>query len=386
MSGRQVNTIVQQSVEQHPPLNRAVGSLCGMALADALGAPLEFLPAVDHPSTLHFLDSKTWSYTGEKNAFQLKRGQWTDDASMGLCVADSLLFCRELQGSDLRSRFHSWWFHGYNNAFRNDPDRGASVGLGGNIGESLYSIRPGEVPTPIYGSNRLDSGNGSLMRLAAIPIFADTKENAIEMARYQSLTTHPGPMAAETCAFLSYFIFRAIHRPSDIQITSQDFLVEIVSEYLLRLEKEDQTPDLGTENLVRLLKSQEKHDSLERNWNWKDDSLDIQATLNRRGRNYNGYPVSAGYFGSYSMDALALAMHSFYHSNDFDQAVIGCINHLGDADSTGSITGQMAGAFYGYNSFLSNPNMQSLNKWDDGHIALRAIILSLLKNKKTGQV
>ena len=53
------------------------------------------------------------------------QGQWTDDASMGVCLADSVLKCRQegnaslIDGSDLRSRFHAWWFHGYGSAFPN---------------------------------------------------------------------------------------------------------------------------------------------------------------------------------------------------------------------------------------------------------------------------
>merc|ERR1712151_1307714 len=88
----------------------------------------------------------------------------------------------------------------------------------------------------------------------------------------------------------------------------------------------------------------------ERCWDWKNENLDIDATLKARGSSYNGYPVSAGYFGSYSLDGLALAFWSVYHTTSFDEAVVKSINLLGDADSHGSITGLMAGAFYGYSA------------------------------------
>merc|ERR1719258_695233 len=96
----------------------------------------------------------------------------------------------------------------------------------------------------------------------------------------------------------------------------------------------------------------------------------IAKTLQTRGRQYNGYPVSAGYFGAYSMDGLAMALHCVYHNTDFKSTVAHAINLLGDADSTGSICGQIAGALYGYNALPPNW-MENLFRWDDGEIALR---------------
>merc|ERR1719191_1156729 len=112
----------------------------------------------------------------------------------------------------------------------------------------------------------------------------------------------------------------------------------------------------------------------ERCWNWKADSLDIAGTLRARGRSYNGYPVSAGYFGSYSMDGLAMAMWSIYHTTSFDEAVTRSVNLLGDADSHGSITGQLAGALYGYTA-INKQFIQWLNTWDDNEFALRGVLL-----------
>merc|ERR1712137_751105 len=93
-------------------------------------------------------------------------------------------------------------------------------------------------------------------------------------------------------------------------------------------------------------------------------------TLALRGRSYNGYPVSEGYFGSYSMDGLALALHSFYHTTSFMDAITKCVNFLGDADSTGAICGQLAGAFYGIDS-INSKLIDRIRQWDDGEILLR---------------
>ena len=47
------------------------------------------------------------------------------------------------------------------------------------------------------------------------------------------------------------------------------------------------------------------------------------------GDEYNGHPVSAGYFGAYSMDALALALHCVYHTTGFDEGTSSTTTILG---------------------------------------------------------
>merc|ERR1712151_939930 len=103
---------------------------------------------------------ETKDFYGEFNKFHLERGQWTDDASMGLCMADSLILNRGFNGSDMRVRFWCWWNRGYNNAFRKDPERTSSVGLGGNISQSLKALERYNVSTvpPAYEAKTEDAG------------------------------------------------------------------------------------------------------------------------------------------------------------------------------------------------------------------------------------
>lgn len=109
-------------------------------------------------------------------------------------------------------------------------------------------------------------------------------------------------------------------------------------------------------------------------WNWRDERLPIERTLANRDRQYKGYPVAATYFGSYSMDGLAVALWAVRNTRSFDACIERVINFLGDADSHGSIAGQIAGAFYGYRSL--NPRFKKhLNRWDDHEVALRGVLL-----------
>lgn len=343
-------------------------------------------------------------------------------AAMGLCLADSLLYSlsngdREFNGSDARARFHTWWFFGLNNAFRKDDNRGSksSVGLGGNIANSIYCLRPGLSPPPAVENVNEDSGIGSIMRLAPVALaFHRSLPEARSAARASSFTTHPGPLAAECCSFLAHLLVRAIHwetttqqiksstppiasvmteeplahLPGAISLLvapsyAQVFLEEVVGEYCDILEKtisegqgaaESATEVRAAQALLRLLRSSEPDGSTERCWNWRASSLHIHATLRARGQTYNGYPVLPGYFGSFCMDGLALSLWSVYHSASFDDAVAACVNCLGDADSTGAVAGQIAGALYGATSI--HPRFRAgVREWDDGDSVVRAALL-----------
>ncbi|CAE7220709.1 unnamed protein product, partial [Symbiodinium sp. CCMP2456] len=118
--------------------------------------------------------------------------------------------------------------------------------------------------------------------------------------------------------------------------------------------------------------------SRERCWNWRDaEGPFLKETLEARGSSYNGYPVSPNYVGAYSLDGLAIAMHSFYHTASFMEALTRCVNFLGDADSTGAICGQMAGAFYGL-SAIDARLVSRLRRWDCDEVALRGALLHVL--------
>jgi ADP-ribosyl-[dinitrogen reductase] hydrolase len=386
-------------------LNRGMGALVGLAVGDGIGAPLEFIDAADESGRgearfdfdAFASGNDDAAYRSPFNKFRLKPGQWTDDCSMALCIADSLLKSGRFDGSDTRLRFWSWWFCGLNNAFRKDAERRravpgsygsegcGSVGLGGNISRSLYSMKPGLAPSAHYEASTPDAGNGSLMRLAPIALFHCTDEReAANDAAWSSLTTHPGPIASEACRFLAHLLVRAMRdyepqRPSPSAdalpeaSSARDFLFAVADEYEAHLGA-TRPRDSGVDEIRRLLRSSEADDGKERCWNWRAPRLRVAATLAARGSTYNGYPVSPGYFGSFCIDGLAMALHSVASTDSFERAIEHCVNLLGDADSTASIAGQIAGALYGYGA-IHERFKANLHRWDDGQIAMRAALL-----------
>jgi ADP-ribosyl-[dinitrogen reductase] hydrolase len=358
--------------------------MVGMAVGDALGHPFEFMPTVDVPGESYF-DLAKLQFHNESNSFHLRRGQWTDDAAMGLCMADSLIMRSGFKGRDMRVRFWCWWNRGYNNAFRKDSSRTGSVGLGGNISKSLMVMsraRSNEEIPDIYEAQGEDAGNGSLMRYTPIAIFhhSATMEEVYKYSRQSSYTTHPGIIAAEACSLLGHLIVAALNLPEG-PVDPKAFLEKEMEEYMAKSGLMDKS-GWGYDEMKWLVTAKPTRPT-ERCWAWKEESLDIKSTLRARGMSYNGYPVSAGYFGSYSMDGLAMALWCIYHTTSFDEAVVRSVNLLGDADSHGSICAQLAGALYGYKA-INRQFIDWLTQWDDHEFAVRAVLLHHLGARATG--
>lgn len=352
----------------HNVLDKAIGCMVGMAIGDYIGAPLEFMSVSEN---IKYFRIDNLSYILVNNKFNLKLGQWTDDASMGLCMADSLILNNGFNGADIRIRFWNWWHNGYNNAFAKDMNRKNkhSIGLGGNISESLDDLNKyigrDNMITSKYEHDSNDSGNGSIMRLAPIPIYYHNNiEKAMTYAEESSYTTHPGIIAADACRFMTYIIISAFYTK---ETNIKDFLNTSTENFI---------PYAKTNEIKKLIKSAEPETSTEYCWNWKNEKLGILKTIENRDIEYNGYEVSKEYFGSYCMDGIAIALHALYHTESFDKAIEKAVNFMGDADTIGSIAGQIAGAFYGYKA-IGKHLIENLNKWEKNNdeFALKAIIM-----------
>eukprot|EP00931_Biecheleriopsis_adriatica_P088809 TRINITY_DN63045_c0_g1_i1.p1 TRINITY_DN63045_c0_g1~~TRINITY_DN63045_c0_g1_i1.p1 ORF type:complete len:658 (+),score=98.94 TRINITY_DN63045_c0_g1_i1:236-1975(+) len=432
---------LRQLAEADHGCGAAIACLIGLAIGDSVGAPLEFCDVDPRPPDTPqgaYLDTerpcllfqlkadsskrKQLSYRGRVcNKFGLYFGQWTDDTSMALCLADSLLVHNRYHGGDARVRWHMWWNHGYCNAFRysGSEQRRGSVGLGGNVSKSLGEVERSviraagsgqltrgmahaSVVSPVYQSCSNDAGNGSIMRLAPVPIaYHLCPQQALEVAAWQSLATHPGGDAALCCRFMTFLCVAAIgvhrdaarSRDAELHVSPitdlKTFLEEQIDAFLHRSAHMALPPGVdddgvSADRLRRLLLSQPPSRK-EAHWNWKVPHLAINEAIQARegphGRDlYNGHPTIPTYFGAYCMDGLAMALWSLWNSNSFSSCIQKAVNLLGDADTVGAIAGQMAGAFYGWRGIdcdeWSKRCLRNLKHWDlNAEIGLRAALL-----------
>jgi ADP-ribosyl-[dinitrogen reductase] hydrolase len=175
--------------------DRARGALLGLALGDALGTTLEFEVRDAKPPHSEM--------TGG-GPFGLQPGRWTDDTSMALALADSLIAHPGFDAGDLMRRFVSWNRTGAYSC------TGHCFDIGVTTAEAL--VRFERTGDPFAGSaDPMAAGNGSLMRLAPVALrHLHDGDAARRLAVDQSRTTHAAPQAVEACAFFVDLLREAI--------------------------------------------------------------------------------------------------------------------------------------------------------------------------------
>eukprot|EP00808_Paulinella_micropora_P028828 g26653.t1 len=330
---------------------RAIGALLGLAVGDALGAPLEF-------SQLNY-KRNTWNEMGQQDVweksqiynrtFKVKSGQWTDDTSMALCLADSLFVKQGFDPVDQRLRYHNWYYHGYNNAFGADTKRKSQVSIG--LGENTEA---GDSQT---------SGNGPLMRAAPVPIFyASCSEDCVRYAYLQIRATHQGHEAAECSMLLAYVLWKAVNHASTGDVAVHTAVESMVVREILTNLKQELEDTLM--KVILLVQYVEFCTQAKRVMAAPSDVVPLRRVKE-----------NDTYVGSYAMDALAMAFHCVWSTATYRDAVLKSANLGGDADTVSAITGQIAGAIYGVGA-IPKAWVDAVQQWDrQGEIALKAVRL-----------
>lgn len=264
--------------------NRAIGALLGLAVGDAIGTTLEFRPRDSYEPLTDMVGG---------GPFSLESGQWTDDTSMALCVADSLIEKGGLDQTDMMERFIRWWEHG-----ENSPT-GTCFDIGNATRQALSKFKT--TGDPVAGSTHPRSaGNGSIMRLAPVAIFFHrSAEDAATAARAQSVTTHGEPASVDAAAFLAELLVEAISGVGKDELLAPRAI------------------DAVTE--IREIAAG--------SWRRKSRS-EIRSS---------GYVV-------HTLDA---ALWCVSRSANFEEAVLLAANLGEDADTVAAVTGQIAGAIWG---------------------------------------
>lgn len=183
--------------------HRFRGCLLGLAVGDAVGATNEFRSR----GTLAPLTDMVGG-----GPFQLKPGQWTDDTSMALCLATSLVECGGFDPRDQIERYCRWYETGYLSS------TGRCFDIGNTVRTALSRYR--QTGEPYAGSSDPHApGNGSTMRLAPIPIcYYPDEALACECAAESSRTTHATLECPDACRLLAAIILRALGRAGKEQV------------------------------------------------------------------------------------------------------------------------------------------------------------------------
>ncbi len=299
------------------------GCLLGLAIGDAVGTALEF----ERPGHFEPIDDMVGG-----GPFGLEPGQWTDDTSMALCLAESLIERHEFDAADQMKRYVDWWHNGHLSA------TGACFDIGNTVRSALDKfIESGEA---FSGSaDSMSAGNGSLMRLAPMPLryFPDPAQ-AVELAGQSSKTTHGANTCVDACRYFGGLLVGALRGESKETLLSDRF-------------------------------SPESSDGIA--GNLAEEIEDVASGSFKR----RNPPEIAG--TGYVVKSLEAALWAFHHSDSFREGCLLAANLGNDADSTAAIYGQIAGAYYGEQdlpeAWLERIAMrETIEKYADGlrHLAL----------------
>ena len=276
--------------------DRFRGCLLGLASGDALGTTLEFEP----PGVFTPIDDMVGG-----GPFGLEPGQWTDDTSMALCLATSLLEGGGFDPMDQMERYVRWWEEGYLSS------NGECFDIGNTVADALISFkRTGEAYSG--STDRMSAGNGSLMRLAPVTMyFARDAAAAIERSADSSRTTHGAEEAVDSCKYFAGLLVGAL---------------------------------LGVDKETLLSGSYCPIEGL-----WERSPLSDNVAIVADGSFKHREPPEIKGSG-YVVKSVEAALWAFHRSRDFREGALLAVNLGDDADTTGAIYGQIAGAHYGCES------------------------------------
>jgi ADP-ribosyl-[dinitrogen reductase] hydrolase len=273
--------------------SRFRGAMLGLAAGDAVGTTLEF----KSPGSFEKLTDMVGG-----GPFHLQAGEWTDDTSMALCLAESLVETRGFDPIDQLRRYTGWANDGHLSS------NGRVFDIGNTVRDALG--RFAKTNKPYCGSSDpMSAGNGSLMRLAPVPLFYVEKPlEAMERSGESSRTTHGAQTAIDACRYFGGVVVGATLGVSKEELLSIRYAP--VQEYWRknRLVREIDEIAGGSFKLKK--------------------PPEIKGT---------GYVVKC----------LEAALWAFYNSHSFREGCLLAVNLGDDADTTGAVYGQLAGAYYG---------------------------------------
>ena len=287
--------------------NHVLSGIMGLAVADALGVPVEFMEreSLRKDPVLHMRSYGTYNQP---------KGTWSDDTSMTLCLVDSL--SEGLDYNDIMEKFLDWFNKGKYTAF----DEVFDIGIGTE--KALSRFEKGAPPLECGGKTERDNGNGSLMRILPILYYIQAtygvefnkdEEEIYEIIHNVSSLTHGHKRSQIACGIyisiaanlfgtrnLDTAIKSGIYNAMEYYKNQDSFLVEL--EHFNRLEEED----------------------------FKDISIDEISS--------SGYVVSS----------LEAAIWCLLNTGNYKDCVLKAVNLGQDTDTIAAIAGGLAGLYYGY--------------------------------------
>lgn len=303
--------------------------LFGVAIGDALGVPVEFI------SRDELIDNPVIDMLGYGTHNQ-PPGTWSDDSSLTFCLAEALI-----EGFDLNKiaqKFVNWYFNDY------WTPRGKVFDIGNTTKKAIERLANGVSPYESGFSDNFSLGNGSLMRISPLVfyLFEKSIEERFELTKLVSSLTHSHSVAVLACFYY----------------------LEYARLLLLGVEKFKAYKSLKT-SIYPFFENSLTNDDIK-----IFDRL-INDDISR-------YSAKEIYSTGYVIHTLEASIWSILTTDSFVDAVLKAVNLGDDSDTTGAVTGALAGLLYGLEN-IPDYWIKQLARYQDIEDLAERFAKSLLK-------
>ncbi|KAL8829197.1 MAG: hypothetical protein Q9191_002148 [Dirinaria sp. TL-2023a] len=308
---------------------RIRGSIFGVAVTDALGGPVEFSKRGSFPPVTDF------KYNSN---FDLAPGTWTDDTSLTLCLAQSLVDTGGVfNAEDQIKKYIRWYDQGYMSANGECFDIGNATRIALETWkehlENPGGLMRGQAAIDASLKHKVQCGNGSLMRVSPIAlVYHQDTAVAVENAVLASQLTHPYVTNSEACKVYTQLLVLTLSG------ASKEVLASTLGSY-------------GFEDLD-LRHCFAKYEDL---------------------TSFTQVPETEIHSSGYVVHSLEASLWAFFTTNTFREGALKVVNLGDDADTVGAIYGGLAGAFYGAESIPSEW-LKGLKKKDVVEEVIKGVI------------
>lgn len=281
-------------------LNQVRSAFFGLAIGDALGVPVEF------KSREYLREHPIIDMIGYGTFYQ-PAGTWSDDSSLAFCLAEALI--DGFDANRIAQYFVDWYRDNFWTA------RGVIFDIGYGTRLSLTRYGDGEQAELAGSFDENSNGNGSLMRI--LPLLFHSHNLSInerfQLTKKVSSITHGHIRSVIACFYYLEFARKIMYGKDKFEIYSE--LQSEVTDFL----KELSIPNEEISHFDRLLKG-----------------------------NIAELPEDEIKSSGYVLHTLEASIWCFLTTDDFKEAVLKAVNLGEDTDTTGSVTGGIAGMYYRY--------------------------------------
>ncbi len=291
-------------------------ALLGVAVGDALGVPVEF------KSRIALSNNSLTDMIGFGTHDQ-KPGTWSDDSSLTFCLAEALTEEFDLQ--NLGRKFVQWYYEKY------WTPRGRVFDIGIATREAIFRLEAGVTPEFAGGTDEDSNGNGSLMRILPLLFYIHQKpvEERYFWTKQASSLTHGHIRSVVSCFYYLEFARHLLLKKEPIEIYHQ--LQVDIPRFLRTIS----IADNEMTHFDRLF-----HSNI---YEFQESEIE-----------------SSGYV----LHTLEASIWSLMTTSNYTEAVLKAINLGKDTDTTGAVTGGLAGIYYGFEGIPTHW-INSLARKDD---------------------